>query len=120
MNKYSTLFSLEGKVVVVTGASEGIGRDLAIGFADAGAELIICSRRKQKLEEARGEIEKHGRRAELFLLDVRDSKTIEHLKEFITQQFGKVDVLVNNACYSVGSRLGTSPRMTGMVSSMSA
>jgi 3-oxoacyl-[acyl-carrier protein] reductase len=96
-NKYSTLFSLEGRVVVVTGASEGIGRDLAIGFADAGAELIICSRRKQKLEETRAEIEKHGGRAELFLLDVRDSKTIERLKELITQQFGKIDVLVNNA-----------------------
>jgi 2-deoxy-D-gluconate 3-dehydrogenase len=101
VNNYSNLFSLEGRVVVVTGASEGIGRDLAIGFAFAGADVVVCSRRRQKLEEVCREIGKSGRRAELFCLDVRDIRSIEHLKDFIAQQFGKVDVLVNNACFSV-------------------
>jgi len=101
VSKYDSLFSLEGKVVVVTGASAGIGRDLAIGLAEAGAELVICSRRKQELEEVRTEIENCGRRAEVFVLDVRDVASIECLKKFITQQFGRVDVLVNNASFSV-------------------
>jgi len=101
MNNSSSLFSLEGRVVVVTGASAGIGRDLAIGFANAGADVLVCSRRKQELEEVCTEIQKRGRRAEFFLLDVRDSKSIERLREFITQQFGRVDVLVNNACFSI-------------------
>ena len=102
MTDYSTLFSLEGKVVVVTGAGEGIGRDLAIGFAEAGAEVVVCGRRQQKLEEVCTEIEeKSGRRAELFCFDVRDLRTIEDLKEFMIEQFGRVDVLVNNASFSV-------------------
>ena len=71
MNNCTPLFSLEGKFVVVTGASAGIGRDLAIGLANAGADVLVCSRRKQELEEVCAEIEKAGRRAELFLLDVR-------------------------------------------------
>jgi NAD(P)-dependent dehydrogenase (short-subunit alcohol dehydrogenase family) len=101
MNNCSSLFSLEGRVVVVTGASAGIGRDLAIGFANAGADVLVCSRRKQELEEVCAEIRKVGSRAELFVLDVRDTKSIENLKQFITQQFGRIDVLVNNACFSV-------------------
>jgi len=101
VNNYSTRFSLAGRVVVVTGASEGIGRDLAIGFAGAGADVVVCSRRKQKLEEVCAEIAKTGRRAELFSLDVRDAKTIGQLKEFLARQFGKVDVLFNNASFSV-------------------
>jgi 2-deoxy-D-gluconate 3-dehydrogenase len=101
VSNYSNLFSVEGRVVVVTGASEGIGRELAIGFAGAGAELLLCSRRRQKLEEVCAEIGKNGGRAELFCLDVRDSGSIEQLKEFIMQRFGRVDVLVNDAAFSV-------------------
>jgi 2-deoxy-D-gluconate 3-dehydrogenase len=101
VTNYSSLFSLEGRVVVVTGASEGIGRDLALGFAKAGAQLVLCSRRREKLEEASAEIEKCGRRAELFVLDVREVRMIGQLKEFIAQRFGRVDVLVNNAGFSI-------------------
>jgi 2-deoxy-D-gluconate 3-dehydrogenase len=101
VNNYSTLFSLAGRVVVVTGASEGIGRDLAVGFAGAGADVVVCSRRREKLVEVCAQIAKTGRRAELFCLDVRDARTIGQLKEFIARRFGKVDVLFNNASFSV-------------------
>ncbi len=101
MNNYSNFFSLEGRVVVVTGASEGIGRDLAVGLASAGAQLVVCSRRKQKLEEVCAEIEKCGRRAESFVLDVRDLRAIEQLKDFIVRRYGRIDVLVNSAGFSV-------------------
>jgi NAD(P)-dependent dehydrogenase (short-subunit alcohol dehydrogenase family) len=101
MNNSGALFSLEGRVVVVTGASAGIGRDLAIGLANAGADVLVCSRRKLELEEVCAEIGKTGRRAESFVLDVRDTRSIGQLKEFVVKQFGKIDVLVNNACFSV-------------------
>jgi NAD(P)-dependent dehydrogenase (short-subunit alcohol dehydrogenase family) len=101
VSDYNTLFSLQGKIIVVTGASEGIGRELAIGFAGAGAEVVICSRRKEKLEELRAEIQQSGEHAEAFCLDVRDSSSIEQLKEFLVRSFGRVDVLVNNASFSV-------------------
>lgn len=97
MDNCDCRFSLNNKVIVVTGASEGIGHDLAIGLAKAGADLVICSRRKEKLEEVRAEIESIGRRAEIFVMDVRDRIMIEHLKEFIVERFGRVDVLVNSA-----------------------
>jgi len=97
MNDRMDRFMLTGKVAVVTGASEGIGSALAIGMAEAGADIIICSRREEKLREVKAEIEKTGRRAEVFVLDLRRLSDIEALKKFILDRFGKVDILVNNA-----------------------
>lgn len=101
MNQYLEQFALNGRVVVVTGASEGIGRDIALGLAQAGADIIVCSRREEKLREVKIEIEKTGRRADLFVLDVSNVAHIEGLKSFILDRFGKVDVLVNNAGFAV-------------------
>ena len=101
MNNYLKLFKLTGKIAVVTGASEGIGRDIAIGLATAGADVIVCSRREQKLQEVKAEIENLGRKSELFVLDVCKVNDIEKLKAFIMERFGKVDILVNNAGYAV-------------------
>jgi 2-deoxy-D-gluconate 3-dehydrogenase len=94
-------FSLADKVSVVTGASEGIGRAIALGLAEAGADVVICSRREEKLKEVKAEIEKLGRRAEAYVLDVRMLKDIERLRDFILERFGKVDILVNNAGFTV-------------------
>jgi NAD(P)-dependent dehydrogenase (short-subunit alcohol dehydrogenase family) len=94
-------FGLSGKVAVVTGASEGIGRAMALGLAEAGSDLIICSRREEKLQEVKVEIEKVGRRAEAYVLDVRNLRDIEKLKDFILERFGKADILVNNAGFTV-------------------
>ena len=94
-------FSLEGKVAVVTGASEGIGEGLALGLAEAGAEVILCSRREAKLKEVKAEIERTGRRAEFFVLDVCKLGDIQRLKEFILERFGRADILVNNAGFTV-------------------
>ena len=101
MNNYLELFKLTGKIAVVTGASEGIGRDIAIGLATAGADVIVCSRREQKLQEVKAEIENLGRKSELFVLDVCKVNDIEKLNAFIMERFGKVDILVNNAGYAV-------------------
>jgi len=88
-------------VAIVTGASEGIGRAIATGLAEAGADLIICSRREEKLREVKTEIEKLGRRAEVYVLDICRLSDIRKLKDFILERFGKVDILVNNAGFTV-------------------
>ena len=94
-------FSLADRVAVVTGASEGIGEALALGLAETGAEVVICSRREAKLKEVQAEIEKAGGKAEIFVLDVCRLKDIERLRDFILKRFGKVDILVNNAAFTV-------------------
>jgi len=94
-------FNLTGRVAVVTGASEGIGSALAVGLAEAGADIIVCSRREEKLREVKAEIEKTGRKAEVFVLDLCRLRDIEDLKKFILDRFGKVDILVNNAGLTV-------------------
>jgi len=94
-------FNLTGRVAVVTGASEGIGSALAVGLAEAGADIIVCSRREEKLREVKAEIKKTGRRAEVFVFDLRRLSDIEGLKKFILDRFGKVDILVNNAGLTV-------------------
>jgi 2-deoxy-D-gluconate 3-dehydrogenase len=101
MSEHLSQFDLADKVAVVTGASEGIGRDIALGLAKAGADIIVCSRRKNLLQEAKAEIKRSGRRAEVFVLDVAKIKEIEKLKDFILDQFGRVDILINNAAFTV-------------------
>ena len=94
-------FSLSDKVAVVTGASEGIGEALARGMAEAGADVLICSRREAKLKQVQVQIEQKGRRAEVFVLDVRRLDQIQRLRDFALERFGKVDILVNNAAFTV-------------------
>ena len=101
MNNYVELFKLTGKTAIVTGASEGIGRDMAIGLAKAGADVIVCSRREQKLIEVKAEIESLGRKSEIFVLDICKIHKIEGLKAFVEKRFGRIDILVNNAGYAV-------------------
>ena len=101
MTNHLELFSLSGKKAIVTGASEGIGRDMAIGLAKAGADVIVCSRREDKLLEVKTEIESFGRRSEVFALDICRVDEIEELKVFAEKCFGKIDILVNNAGYAV-------------------
>lgn len=101
MGDYLNQFRLTDKVAVVTGASEGIGKAIALGLAEAGADVIISSRREEKLKEVKSEIEKMGRRAEVCLLDICRLSDIKNLKDFILERFGKVDILVNNAGFAV-------------------
>jgi NAD(P)-dependent dehydrogenase (short-subunit alcohol dehydrogenase family) len=101
MNDYLELYNLSGRIALVTGASEGIGRDIAIGLAEAGADVILCSRREHKLREVKTEIEKIGKRTDFFVLDVCNTNEIKELKTFILDRFSRLDILVNNAGYAV-------------------
>jgi len=90
-------FSLEGKVAVVTGASRGIGRGIALGFAEQGADLVLASRSVDALTELASEIEQLGRRAVVAAADLMDLEEAVSPVEVAVREFGQLDVLVNNA-----------------------
>jgi 2-deoxy-D-gluconate 3-dehydrogenase len=94
-------FALTDRVAAVTGASEGIGKDIAVGLAAAGADVVICSRREDALQRVRAEIEQLGRRAEVCALDVSRRDDLHRLKDLVLQRFGKLDILVNAAGFTV-------------------
>jgi 2-deoxy-D-gluconate 3-dehydrogenase len=101
MTNHLTQFELTEKVAVVTGASEGIGEAIAIGLAGAGADVVVASRREEKLKGVKSEIEKLGRKSEIFVMDVSRMADIEGLGDFVQNQFGRVDILINNAGFTV-------------------
>lgn len=93
----TNLFSLEGKVAVVTGGTSGIGRALSLGLAQAGADVVATARRPQQVEETAAAIEALGRKTLRISSDVGDRSSLEQLLKTTLERFGKVDILVNCA-----------------------
>ncbi len=91
------LFSLDGKVAIVTGASRGIGRAIALAFAEAGADVAVAARNEAELETAAKEIETMGRSALVVPTDVTDRDSIQNLIDRTIDELGALDVVVNNA-----------------------
>ncbi len=91
------LFRLDGRVVIVTGASSGLGVSFAQGFAEAGADLMLGARRVEQLTETAALVEAAGRRASTRKTDVADPEQCQQLVDATMAQFGRVDVLINNA-----------------------
>jgi NAD(P)-dependent dehydrogenase (short-subunit alcohol dehydrogenase family) len=90
-------FRLDGKVAIVTGASSGLGVAFATGLAEAGADIAICARRVEKLEETRGRVERIGRRCVAVPADVANPDDCTRVVAETVERLGKVDVLINNA-----------------------
>ena len=90
-------FSLAGKIAVVTGASRGIGRAIALAFAEAGADVAVAARSEDDLETLAKEIDALGRRALAVRTDVTNREDIESLLDRTVAELGGIDVLVNNA-----------------------
>jgi NAD(P)-dependent dehydrogenase (short-subunit alcohol dehydrogenase family) len=93
----SDLFSLHGKVAVVTGGTSGIGRALSLGLAGAGADVIVTARRQQQVDETAAAIEALGRKTLRMASDVSERDGLEKLLEAVLAAFGKADILVNCA-----------------------
>jgi 3-oxoacyl-[acyl-carrier protein] reductase len=89
--------NLEGRVALVTGASQGIGRACAIVLAEAGADVALCARNLEKLSAIAKEIEDLGRKALPVALDVSSADSVQKAVGKVQETWGKVDILVNNA-----------------------
>jgi NAD(P)-dependent dehydrogenase (short-subunit alcohol dehydrogenase family) len=102
-------FELRDKVAIVTGASQGIGKAIAIGLAHAGAHLVLAKHpagRHEEIKEVQAEIEALGRKAIIVLTDVSDVAQIRAMVDKAKESFGRIDILVNNAGWT-----GTTPAL---------
>ncbi len=91
------LFRLDGRVVIVTGASSGLGVSFAQGFAEAGADLMLGARRAERLAQTAALVEQAGGRVCTHQTDVADPEQCQQLVDATMAEFGRVDVLINNA-----------------------
>lgn len=91
------LFDLTGRVAVVMGGTTGLGHAIALGLAQAGADVVPSSRRAEQVNTVASEIEKLGRRSLRATSDVLDRATVQALRDEVVKHFGKVDILVNAA-----------------------
>ena len=106
-------FDFTGKRVVVCGGSRGIGRSIALGFAEAGADVSVCARGQAALDAVRAEIEALGRKGHAASCDLADKAAIQSYIADAARALGGIDVLVNNA-----SAFGSSDDEAGWMSSM--
>ncbi len=92
-----SIFSLEGKVAIVTGASRGLGQAIAVALAEAGADLFVTARNESSLDETRAKVAAAGRKCHVAAQNVRDSSSIAATVERCREKLGRIDILVNNA-----------------------
>ena len=90
----STLFDLTGRLAVVVGGTSGIGRAIALGLADAGADVVVTGRRPANIETVAAEIESRGRRSLRVPADVGDQAALERVKDACIERFGRLDIMV--------------------------
>src|SRR5690349_2169001 len=98
------LFSLRGRVAIVTGGSRGLGLEMAEGLAEAGASLFLCARREQWLTPALDELRARGVRVEGRVCDVSNVDDVQAVVDATMSAFGRLDILINNAGISWGER----------------
>jgi len=100
MNRDWTSFGLKDQSAIITGASQGIGRTLAIALAQAGADVTLVSRTRSGLETVAKEIEAAGRKALVIPADLQDVSQIRQMVNAAHTTFGKIDILINNAAWT--------------------
>src|ERR1700688_1864604 len=91
------MFSLKDKVAIVTGASQGIGRDTALALAEAGAKVAVAARNEEKLSTLVADIAAAGGTAFAVRMDVADAEQVKAGFKEVLEKFGRLDILVNNA-----------------------
>ncbi len=103
------LFRLDGKTAVVTGGGRGLGQYMAEALSDAGASVVLCSRKKEALEEVKEGIETRGGKALALACDVTDPDDVNRVVEETEESFGPIDVLVNNSGATWGAPAAEMP-----------
>jgi len=101
--KFNEMFDLKGKVAIITGGGRGIGRFIATGLAEAGADCVLASRKVENLDQTAAEFKKLGVRAISVKCDMGSKDDIEALVATTMKEFGKIDILVNNAGITWGA-----------------
>ena len=97
------LFDLTGRVAIVTGGSVGLGRQMAEGLAEMGASLVLCARKKERCEQAADDLKALGVKTLALGCDVKDPASVQELVDVTVSQFGRIDILINNAGTSWGA-----------------
>jgi NAD(P)-dependent dehydrogenase (short-subunit alcohol dehydrogenase family) len=95
--KTMDLLGLTGKIAVVTGGGTGLGQQIAIGLAEAGSDIVICSRKLERCQEAAQRIRALGVKALAFRCDLNREEEIDSVVKAAMKEFGKIDILINNA-----------------------
>lgn len=101
------MFDLKGKIAVVTGASSGLGKDAALAYANAGANVCLLARRVEKIEELAKEIEGLGVKSISVKCDVTKEDEVKAAIETVVNEFGRIDILLNNAGIAVRGGVDT-------------
>ena len=97
------LFDLSGRVAIVTGGSVGLGRQMAQGLAEMGANVVLCARKKERCEAAAEELRKLGVKSVALGCDVKDPASVKDVVDATVAEFGRIDVLINNAGIAWGA-----------------
>jgi gluconate 5-dehydrogenase len=97
------LFNLSGKVAIVTGGGRGLGEQIAVGLAEAGADVVVCSRKIAACDEVAEKIQSLGRKSLSFACDVTVPEDVQRVVDETMNAFGKIDILVNNSGISWGA-----------------
>jgi NAD(P)-dependent dehydrogenase (short-subunit alcohol dehydrogenase family) len=96
-----SIFSLEGRTAIITGASGGLGKETALALADVGCDVTIAARNRQALEAVAAAVEQKGRRCLAVPTDITRAAEVQRLVDRTVERFRKVDILVNNAAIAV-------------------
>jgi NAD(P)-dependent dehydrogenase (short-subunit alcohol dehydrogenase family) len=97
------LFDLTGRVAIITGGSIGLGRQMAEGLAEMGANIVLCARKQERCHQAAEELQQLGVKAIALACDVKSPASIQEVVDATLSQFGRIDVLINNAGISWGA-----------------
>ena len=97
------LFDLTGRVAIVSGGSIGLGRQMAEGLAEMGANLVLCARKKERCEQAAEELQQLGVKTLAMACDVKNPASVQEVVDATVAQFGRLDILINNAGTSWGA-----------------
>src|SRR5260370_24024367 len=97
------LFDLKGRVAIITGGSVGLGRQMAQGLAEMGANLVLCARKKERCQQAAADLQKRGVKTRALGCDVKDPANVQEVVDATVSEFGRIDILINNAGTSWGA-----------------